>query len=439
MQRFLFLSHLNNKMIFIMVRKFFFAIGLFLMGVSMLSCTKDKCEKKITYIKKDPIYKDISEIRSKVGVQPDKTLQDPGKIYYRTDQYLFVNERLKGIHIFDNSDPKNPQKIGYINIPGNTDMAIRRDVLYANSFVDLYAIDISDPSNVSIIKRKDDVFKNARMNEDSLGIYKDGKGVIADFNKETKEKTVECSGPRPEFRDGDWVRLSNNSKSPSGGSEATGVGGSMARFAVTRGHLYCVDWENLSIFNVENPSNPRKQKEKQINNGIETIFPYEKKLFIGSRTGMFIYDNANPKDPQRLSQFRHVQACDPVYPTDSFAYVTLNGGRECGTPGNQLDVIDITNIQSPNLISSFSMEDPKGLVVKNKTLFLCDGKAGLKVYDTKDPRAITDNMKTHKADIDAFDAIAQNDLLMVIGESGLYQYDKSNPGNLKRLSFIPAN
>ena len=66
---------------------------------------------------------------------------NPGKIYFK-EGYIFINEELKGIHVIDNRNPENPQNIGFIEIPGNVDIAIKNNTLYADSYIDLGAIDI---------------------------------------------------------------------------------------------------------------------------------------------------------------------------------------------------------------------------------------------------------------------------------------------------------
>ena len=80
-----------------------------------------------------------------------------GKIYFYQD-YILVNEKYEGIHIIDNSDPSNPQSTNFICIPGNIDIAVKDDILYADSYTDLIAIDISDIGNIQIVKRFEDVF-----------------------------------------------------------------------------------------------------------------------------------------------------------------------------------------------------------------------------------------------------------------------------------------
>ncbi len=404
------------------------------------ACTKDECTREVTYKTKEPVYKSVESIRDEVETGSSQGLTNPGKIYFRTDDYLFVGEANKGIHIFDNADPTNPQNLSYITMPGNTDFAVKEDVLFANSHIDLYTIDISNPSNPQIMNRIENTFAGETMAQDQRGRFVEGKGVIVDFKEKEVTETVDCERARNPggVRPFDNPSAGNNSGVSQGNPQPTGIGGSMARFTIYKDYLYSVDWQDLNIFSISNPANPNEINEQELRRGIETIFSYKDQLFIGSRTGMFIYDNTDPTNPHRLSTFEHANVCDPVYPTDSFAYVTLNGGGECGQADDELNVVDIVDITSPDLLATYPMADPQGLAVQNKKLFLCDGTAGLKVYDTQDPQAITDNQLDQKPDIHAFDAIPHDQVLMVVGNNGLYQYDFTNPNNLEELSYIPV-
>lgn len=87
----------------------------------------------------------------------EQTLETPGKIY-RYGNYLLINDISKGVHIFDNIDPTNPQRIGFIKIPGSTDIAMKGSHIYANNSVDMVTIDISDINNPVIKNRMKDVF-----------------------------------------------------------------------------------------------------------------------------------------------------------------------------------------------------------------------------------------------------------------------------------------
>jgi hypothetical protein len=61
----------------------------------------------------------------------------------------------------------------------------------------------------------------------------------------------------------------------------------------------------------------------------------------------------------------------------------------------------------------------------------------LKVYNASDPKNLV--KITGFEDVNAFDVIPFNGVLMMIGKDGLYQYDYSGPANMNLLSYIPIN
>ncbi|MGB3618292.1 MAG: hypothetical protein WBA12_09240 [Catalinimonas sp.] len=211
----------------------------------------------------------------------------------------------------------------------------------------------------------------------------------------------------------------------------TGQGGSMARFAVVGEHLYTVDEQSLRVFDVSDVNQPRFETMTQVGTDIETIFPRRETLFIGSRTGMHIWDVSTPNAPSRLSTYEHVFSCDPVVADERYAYVTLNADQvACGRGLNQLEVIDVEDLTRPQLVQLYPMTAPKGLGIADSLLFVCD--EGVKVYDARDVR---DLRLLHHFRIEAHDLIPHDGTLMVIGSDGLYQYRYEN-GELQLLSKL---
>jgi hypothetical protein len=72
-----------------------------------------------------------------------QAIKNPGKIYIY-GKYLLINEAKEGIHVYDNSNPQAPTVAGFLRILGNTDMAIKDGVLYADHMGNLVALTISD-------------------------------------------------------------------------------------------------------------------------------------------------------------------------------------------------------------------------------------------------------------------------------------------------------
>src|SRR6266852_9400195 len=108
-------------------------------------CMKDKVTR--TYKISTPIYEVLTTFRQSVKSQSPTTIENAGKLTV-IGKYIFLSEPLKGIHIIDNSNPSEPKNVSFINIPGNEDMAVKGNTLYADAFGDLVSFDISDPLNV---------------------------------------------------------------------------------------------------------------------------------------------------------------------------------------------------------------------------------------------------------------------------------------------------
>ena len=80
------------------------------------------------------------------------------------------------------------------------------------------------------------------------------------------------------------------------------------------------------------------------------------------------------------------------------------------------------------------MTNPKGLSKSGDNLFICDGAAGLKIYNASNVM----NLQLIKtiSNIDAYDVIAYNNIALVVAKDGLYQYDYSSLNNIKLLSKL---
>ena len=154
-------------------------------------------------------------------------------------------------------------------------------------------------------------------------------------------------------------------------------------------------------------------------------------------TGMYIYDLADPVKPEYVSTYWHITSCDPVVVEGNYAYITLRTGNLCETDVNRLEIVDIHSLRSPVKIKSYPMHNPHGLGIDQGTLFICDGEEGLKIYDAKDPLNLNSHQLAHFTEINTFDVIPINDLLIMIGTDGLFQYDYSNLKQISLLSKIP--
>lgn len=386
----------------------------------------DKVESTTYYKTRLPIFEKMSVVRTQMTsvVQP-QPLEETGKIYIYKD-FLFINEPMKGIHIFNNANPANPSAVSFLNIPGNVDMAVKDNVLYADSYVDLLAFDLTNPEKPTLLNRLEEVFKN-----------------VYQYNYETNSlndvivRYVDTVVNREDFHKyNPYVNydMSYSENFNAGGSY--GQGGSMARFTLANEHLYAVDNSSLNLFDVSDKAKPVFSKNIPLGWGIETIFPYKNNLFIGTNSGMYIYNIDDAAQPKELSRYEHVRACDPVVVNDDYAFVTLRTGAFCAGVVNVLEVLDIKDLTKPKLLKTFQMQNPHGLGLSSDVLYICEGKFGFKSFNASDVNKIGDSPIEHLAQLNSTDVIPGPKSLIVIGEGGVCQYDYSDKKKLKLLSCI---
>lgn len=416
-------------------------IILFLVIFAAFNSCMDKYTEVFTA--NSPVYMSYEDLRNAVKMTSAKDLINPGKIYFK-DGYIFINEELKGVHVIDNRNPVNPQNMGFIEIPGNIDIAIKDNILYADSYVDLVVIDISNITNPVEKKRVKDVFPYTTppLADDNYRVAKvdEEKGVVINWEIETVRQEMEYYYYPVYYLKNELTTdaVYSGGAAPASGS-TFGVGGSMARFGLYNNYLYAVDNANLHIFDIKNADSPNDIGMQNVGWNVETMFIYDEHMFLGTQSGMRIYSLSVPTVPNYVADFWHVTSCDPVVISDGYAYVTLRGGNTCGGSVNRLDVLQLSSDYKNNtLLASYPLHGPYGLGVDDQTLFVCDGDAGLKIFDIEDKLHIDDHIISSFSNINTYDVIPQNNYLFMIGDDGFYQYDYSDLQNIKQVSFIPV-
>ncbi|PRY44319.1 LVIVD repeat-containing protein [Spirosoma oryzae] len=216
----------------------------------------------------------------------------------------------------------------------------------------------------------------------------------------------------------------------------TGIGGSTARFTVSDNTLYIVGATSLQAFDITNSSNPIPGAKTTVGMGVETIFPYRDKLFVGTQTGMFIYDITQPARPKQVSVYTHIQSCDPVVAQGNYAYVTLRSGTNCrNRTNNSLDVVDFSDLNNLKQIGSYPMKNPHGLGVDGKLLFVGEGEYGLRILDVSNPAVVLPIQYIDS--VKAYDVIPYQNRLIVTSPAGISQYSYAT-NQLTHLSTLPV-
>lgn len=140
-----------------------------------------------------PVYLSFEAMRQ-IEIQPPQPMKQTGKIYIK-DNYLFVNEPNKGIHVINNTNPENPKKVAFLKIPASVDMAAKGSFLYVDNGTDLVVLDIANPEKVQLTKRVEKVF-TTQLFPPEMGVYFEcvdpTKGVVVGWDKVTFDEKPTC-------------------------------------------------------------------------------------------------------------------------------------------------------------------------------------------------------------------------------------------------------
>ena len=414
-----------------------------------------------------PVYSDDRPEDLNLQLVSPRPYENLGGIYCYQNKVMIIEDR-QGLHIIDNSNPLAPVKEGFLVIEGASQISIRNDVMYTNRGVDLIALDVTDLTDVSISRTIDNVLTDWEWSDDGrlcdqefapvdyhghyIYPHRDS-GEIVDwrydtvigydlgfvYNEQFRDTSINYHCVQYFLEDDIALESTQDFAAPVASpvaavaDQGVGQGGSVTRYTITQEHLYVVNDYELLTYNLEDDGQPENTDRDFLTWGSETIFPLGENLFIGTETGMFIYDNSNPSQPEQLSMYSHVVSCDPVVANQDYAFVTLRSGTSCRVQGqtNQLDIIDISDLENPEVVNIVEMDFPKGLGVDGNTLFVCD-QDSVKVFDISD--ALNPIQTTAFYMSNCLDVIPKGGRLLVVGEEEFRQYDYSNLENIQPLS-----
>ena len=125
---------------------------ILLLIIVLLAGTAFVSDRYATYT---PVFMSRETLDNSVKyIAEARDMKQTGKIYYRSP-YIYVNERYKGVHVINNTNPAHPVHEGFILAPGCIDMAVKENILYLDNAVDLVSFDLD---NRQVTKRIRNVF-----------------------------------------------------------------------------------------------------------------------------------------------------------------------------------------------------------------------------------------------------------------------------------------
>jgi hypothetical protein len=126
----------------------FFALCIVLTSCWNLDWGERNTLREEAYV---PVYGYDSFARKIASLPPQPTVH-AGKIYALGNMVFQVDNDL-GIHVINYSDRRKPVKIGFIQVAGCRELAIKNQYLMTNNLDDMVSIDIGDLQNVTLSAR----------------------------------------------------------------------------------------------------------------------------------------------------------------------------------------------------------------------------------------------------------------------------------------------
>ena len=216
----------------------------------------------------------------------------------------------------------------------------------------------------------------------------------------------------------------------------SGTAGSTATIITYNGFIYTVDGNHLRTLSLANPAKPVEVSSIFLGEGIETIFAYEDHLYLGTRSGILLYNISNGAAPVFTGDsFRLLDGHDPVVVNGNYAYSTTKWGEENNNPSGNLEVIDVSNKNNPFVVNQFNQEFPGGLALSDHILYVCNGKFGLNIFSTG-PNGQLEFIKNVNTEA-IYDCIPTDDLLICQSKTGLILFnisDRDNPVFIQKVN-----
>lgn len=410
---------------------------LLLLGIT--SCLNKDCDLSVKYLEYQPVYMEQEAFESVVAVEEPQTIFRPGKIHV-SDSALFINDIARGLHIFDNTQPENPRKVAFINIPGSYDVSVICDKLYVDSSSDILIFDISELSNPILINRLKGVLQSIVSYR---GYNSDpSQGVVVDWVAYEAEIDFGCPYLIPEVIIKNTLDVNNPTSSKEINEQGIvptrkQLNGKANRFISVGQYLYVPQSFTLGIYDLMNCSAPTEANILAYAGNFENpedIISYQNYLFIRDRDRNAVYSLDDLLQPS-LEYENYYYFFNKSFIYDgNYSYAVSSN-----SVFNTLEVYNTTDFSNPIKFRNYEMVSPKSLSLDRNLLFVADGGDGVKIYDASNPEFVGDRLIAQFIPFPVFQVIAKNGRMTIIGINQFAQYDYSDSNDIRLLSISVIN
>jgi len=425
------------------MKKLFPLASLAIFLLLMSACQKDSCEQTWTQLATVPVTLDRQAVQDSIEAQGPREFCTGGNLY-AYGNYLFVNLPRKGYHVLDNADKSNPTPVGFLQIPGATNMAFVDGRMISDSYADLLVLDFQSHTELELLSSTENFLLEA------TGFEIPGTEVAIGFEQREVTFTQACDGNVTGRWGGGWEEdaLFSADRNSGGGGIGTpnvNTAGSLARMAFCDRSLYVLGNSQLSTYSLTNSDELLNTNNTPMNWGQEALIRRGDFLYVASTSALEIYDIADCDVPTRLGTAPHRWARDPVAVEGNRAVLTTrwgnpdDGNPDDGSSGGEIMVFDITDRTNPELLRRHAMTFPVGIAMHEGTVYVCDEVDGLRVFDFS--TELSGGLDRHEIERHEDDGVvdvavlpyASGTTLLTIGGERLRQYAHQDGGALDQL------
>ncbi|HMZ88637.1 MAG TPA: hypothetical protein PLL28_11625 [Chitinophagales bacterium] len=384
-------------------------------------CEPPGCTREYNFTGEMPVYMTYEELRASVYLDAPKPI-DSSNAFCISDPYLFVSDFEKGVHVYDCTIPENPQDIGFIHVPGVTQLAAVGSRLYVNSYVDLVVLDISDIHAIHETGR----VENTLTYRTYGSIFADpSKGVIIGFEERDTVIVEECgyhsSGIGMVYYDEPYLYMPYASGKQSG---------YLSYYKANGDSLICFDEGTIRIFDVNNSDNPTVSFTTEVG-GTYTVEPIGEYFLIGNS----IYTSPASNQLNYLSYLSEADYCSKIVVNQNYCYAANRTTDECYSYGTNLVAINIDYVTSPNYLDYYTDVVPNDVFTLNDWVFVIHDHSELRMYHIEADGTLTlfDSIPVENAEY----VKASENTVIVDTNPGYKIYTYNGTSGLEYASYIP--
>ena len=394
----------------------------------------------------------------------DKVFQTARAIYVSND-IAYIAEGYDGLNIVDVSDPTNPtllSKFANQSFPNTEyeywDVKVSGGVAYAtifnangydNYYGGLDIINVSDPTNPTLLGKFGDVYNSSK----DVFLY----GTIAYIADDGLE-IIDVSDPVNPIELGQYVPYAGYSSA----------------LCVSESIVYLAAGTNgIDIIDVSDPHNPIKLGGFDDGGDSWDIDIFDGIAYVSDGNGGFeIIDVSDPQNPAKLGEFNDGGDVVNAFILGGIAYLAdkyeglkiIDIGFECGewlTPTEigsfknegfstgvfvsgdyayladawyGLDIINVENLTNPSLLGHFSSSNPEDLFVSGDVVYLADWYDGLLIINVSSKTNPQLLGTYNNAFFNATDVYVSGNIAYVVNlPHGFHLIDISNPNNPRQV------